>query len=79
MNKKARRKYNREFKQEAVKLATEQGYKVSEAAGNLGIRANMLTRWKRELESESVVGMEQNTQLVVVEFEKWKEENRLGN
>ena len=46
-----RNKYTQEFKEEAVKLITEQGYKISEVARNLGIDSNMLGRWKRELES----------------------------
>ncbi len=48
--KKKRNKYTQEFKEEAVKLITEQGYKIAEAARNLGIDANMLGRWKREIE-----------------------------
>ena len=49
MTEQKRRKFSREFKVEAVKLITEQGYGVSEAARNLGIRAGMLGRWKREM------------------------------
>lgn len=48
--KKKRKKYTQEFKEEAVKLLTEQGYRVTEAARNIGINENMLGRWKRELE-----------------------------
>ena len=48
--KKKRRKYTREFKEEAVKLITEQGYQIAEAARNLGVNENMLGRWKREIE-----------------------------
>jgi transposase len=48
--KKKRRKYTQEFKDEAVKLITEQGYQISEAARNLGVNENMLGRWKREIE-----------------------------
>ncbi len=48
--KKKRRKYTREFKEEAVKLITEQGYQITEAARNLGVNENMLGRWKREIE-----------------------------
>ena len=51
--KKKRRKFTQEFKDEAVKLVLEQGYRISEAARNLGIDANMLGRWKREYESGS--------------------------
>jgi len=49
--KKNRRKFTKEFKEEAVKLITEQGYQISEAARNLGIHANLLSRWKKEIES----------------------------
>ena len=45
-----RRRYTTAFKEEAVRLVVEEGYKVSEAARNLGICANMLSRWKHELE-----------------------------
>ena len=44
-----RRKYNDEFVAEAVKLVVEEGYSIAEAARNLGINANMLGRWKRQL------------------------------
>jgi len=48
--KKKRKKYSQEFKEEAVKLITEQGYQITEAARNLGVNVNMLGRWKREFE-----------------------------
>ena len=50
--KKKRKKYTKEFKEEAVKLITEQGYQITEAARNLGINVNMLGRWKRETEGD---------------------------
>ncbi len=37
-----RRTFTPEFKAEAVKLVTEQGYSVAEAARSLGIRENLL-------------------------------------
>ena len=43
-----RKKYTREFKEEAVKLVTELGCSLSEAARNLEIHPNLLCRWKRE-------------------------------
>jgi transposase len=46
--KKKRRKYTQEFKEEAVKLITEQGYQITEAARNLGVNENMLGRWKHQ-------------------------------
>ena len=47
-----RRKYSEEFKVEAVRLAREDGRTSSEVAEDLGIRADMLRRWARELEFE---------------------------
>ena len=49
MSKGTRRKYTREFKEEAVKLVTAQGYRVTEAARNLGVDVNTLGRWKRDI------------------------------
>ena len=48
-----RNKYTREFKEEAVKLVTELGYSLSEAAKNLEIHPNLLCRWKREFSEET--------------------------
>ena len=44
-----RQTYTAEFKCEAVRLVTEHGYSVAEAARNLGLNAQMLQRLKREL------------------------------
>jgi transposase len=52
MSKQTRRRYSDEFKEESVKLITEQGYTVSEAARNLDINVSMLSRWQRELSPE---------------------------
>jgi len=52
MSKQKRKEYTPEFKLEAVRLVTEQSYKVSEAARNLGISRDMLGRWIREQKNE---------------------------
>jgi|APFre7841882793_1041355.scaffolds.fasta_scaffold23631_2 transposase len=52
MSEQNKRTYTPEFKREAVRLVTEQGYKVTEAARNLGINPNVLARWKIQLTSE---------------------------
>ena len=44
-----RRQYTEACKREAVRLVTDHGYGVSEAARNLGINATMLGRWKRQV------------------------------
>ena len=46
-----RRTYTAEFKTEAVKLVTEQGYSVAEAARSLGIHETLLRSWKQALEA----------------------------
>lgn len=48
-----RRGFTKEFKVDAVKLVTEQGYKVSEAARNLGISTSVLRRWRDQLEKQA--------------------------
>ena len=48
MSEKKKRTYTVEFKREAVDLFVKQGYTNAEAARNLGIRGNMLGRWRRE-------------------------------
>ena len=47
-----RRTYTPEFKTEAVKLVTEQGYSVAEAARSLGLCDNLLRSWKQALEAK---------------------------
>jgi transposase len=48
LNPKIRKKYSQEFKQDAVKLVTEQGYRVSEASRNLGVNISVLRRWIKD-------------------------------
>lgn len=48
-----RKKYSKEFKQDAVSLVLEQGYSKAEAARSLDINANMLRRWINEFHSDS--------------------------
>lgn len=51
-----RRQYDREFKLEAVKLATRGDKSIAQVARDLGINSNLLTRWKRQLSSSTVKG-----------------------
>lgn len=44
-----RRKYTKEFKEEASKLVIEQGYSQEQASRNLGIPAKNLSRWIQEI------------------------------
>jgi transposase len=46
-----RRRYSREFKQGAVEQCQQPGISCAQVARELGIGANLLTRWKREFEA----------------------------
>jgi transposase len=51
--KKRRRKFDREFKIQAVKLLLESGKTVEEVADDLGIYWGNLSRWKREYRKDA--------------------------
>jgi len=73
-----RKQYTRAFKQDAVKLVTEQGYKRSEAARNLGIDHGSLGRWVREHQESEDDAFRGNGKLTVDggELRRLREENR---
>jgi len=48
-----RRNYSPEFKREAVELTRMEGVTISQIARDLGIRANILGRWRRELSADA--------------------------
>lgn len=50
-----RRKFSAEFKRGAVEQASQPGVSCAQVARELGISANLLTRWKRELHSQGKV------------------------
>ena len=72
-----RKNYTQEFKEEAVKLITEQGYRVTEAARNLGINENMLGRWKRKFEGggAGTSGLQGGT-VMQAELKRLRKENK---
>ena len=47
-----RKQYSSEFKHQAVRLVTEQGLSLAQAARDLGLNQNMLGRWKKEFEAQ---------------------------
>ena len=44
-----RRNYDAEFKLEAVKLTTDGGYTIEQAADSLGISTSVISKWKKRL------------------------------
>ena len=73
-----RKKYTREFKRDAIRLVTEQGYKQTEAARNLGIDRSMLVRWVKEFEADEGEAFRGNGNLTAEqeELRRLREENR---
>ena len=47
-----RRRYTREFKLEAVRLSQQPGVTLTELAQELGIRSEMLYRWRKEANAD---------------------------
>jgi len=74
----SRRTYTPQFKTEAVKLVTEQGYSFAEAARSLGISENLLRNWKRALREEGEQAFPGNGHLSPLEEElrRLRAENR---
>jgi transposase len=78
LNEKPRRKFSPEFKQDAVKLVTEQGYRASEAARNLGVDGSLLRRWIKEYDQAKGAAFPGNGRLnsEQEEIRRLREENK---
>ena len=50
--KRSYQQYPQAFKEEAVALVIDQGYSAQQAADSLGIRPNMIYRWKQQLDQQ---------------------------
>ena len=66
---KTRRTYTPEFKAEAVRLVTEQGYSVAEASRSLGLSETLLRSWKHALESKGTDAFPGQGKLPAIEDE----------
>lgn len=75
MSKKTKRKYTDEFKEEAVKLISEQGYAATDAARNLGVDPALLSKWKRKIESQNSLGT-MSLKEAQTELAKLRKENK---
>lgn len=69
-----RKQYTKEFKLDAVRLVTENGYKRAEAARNLGINAT----WIKEYQADEAQAFRGNGQLTPEqdELRRLRSENR---
>ena len=79
MNEKENRiKYTKEFKRDAVNLATEQGYSANEVGRRLGINQSNVSRWVREYRREKQDSAEGEIprKELEVEVKRLKKENQ---
>ncbi len=81
MNQKRDRKhYTKEFKNDAVKLVVEQGYSSNEVGRRLGVNQTNVSRWVREYRQENdppVDGAASRSELEVENKRLRKENQRL--
>ena len=75
---KPRRQYTREFKLAAVKLITEHGRSVAEAARSLGVSEKQLRHWKAVLQVQGPQAFPGNGNLPAAdeELRRLREENQ---
>ena len=57
MARKARRKFRKEFKREAVRLLQTSGKPLTEIARELGVHANVLRSWQEMVKAEEKTGL----------------------
>ena len=52
MARRAYRRFSKEFKLEAIRLANESGKPAAQVARELGIRVNQIGKWRKQLEEQ---------------------------
>ncbi len=79
MEKQARRKYDAEFKRQAVQLSMEEGRTVVSVAEGLGIHKDLIYQWRRRLREKGELAFPGNgKQLLTAEQDRIRQlEKRL--
>lgn len=74
----SRRKFTKEFKQEACRLVVDQGQGQCETAKNLGVSQSVLGRWVRQYREAGVVAFPGSGRMLPLEEElrRLERENR---
>jgi transposase len=70
----ARRIYSEEFRIDAVKQVTENGYSVTDTAQRLGIHPTSLSAWIKRLESPEAIAKHQASDASSAEIKKLQKE-----
>lgn len=65
-----RRKYDSEFKRNAVLLASEEGRSVREVAENLGINKDLIYQWRTKMEQQGSIAFPGNGNQALTPEEK---------
>jgi transposase len=65
-----RRRYDPDFKRNAVQLTKEPGRSVKDVADNLGISKDLLYKWRRELRAKEELAFPGNGREALTEQEK---------
>ena len=71
-----RRKYTKEFKQEAVRLVTAGDRSMTEIAESLGIGASLLSKWVQSQRQDGEEAFRGNGKRTAVEDEIWRLKQR---
>ncbi len=72
----AKRTFSVEFKESAVKLVTERGYTVVEAAKSLGVDGNSLRGWLRKFPAAAPATGAKGDQALRAEIQRLRRENQ---
>jgi len=70
----ARRTYTEDFRIEAVKQVTENGYEITDTAHRLGVHPDSLRAWIKRLESPEAVAKNKATESSSAEIKKLQKE-----
>ena len=73
----ARKQYSEQFKQDAVKLITEQGYSVSKASRALGVSHQALSKWKDTLAPREQADLQTENQRLRLENQELRLEREI--
>jgi transposase len=65
-----RRKYDSDFKRNAVVLSEESGRTVSEVAENLGINSDLIYRWRRQMRENGELAFPGHGKMSLTEDQK---------
>ena len=68
-----RRKYDSDFKRNAVLLSEEPGRTVSEVAGNLGVNRELIYRWRRQMRERGELAFPGHGKIALTQDQKLKD------